>query len=184
MNETEVVKNAIGAVLDEFRKAPNVFLTEDDVRANLYSKLLPSFGDLEQTKDGDYSIPLHLEVRWYGNSGALKLRSDIALIEVSTLKTLRHMQMPSKGYYFDVPKAIIEIKFRRPNGKSDKSLRLDIMNDLQRLEKIQKELSDAGVSTTLWLLVLDKKAQLDLSSVQSSKVTLFYHYADKVIQAF
>ncbi|TAE92127.1 MAG: hypothetical protein EAZ81_03675 [Verrucomicrobia bacterium] len=164
-----VVDRCIAEVVKRFRSSPNVFLTEDDVRVHLCGKLLSHFDTEERTRDGDRSISLHTETRWYGD-GTLKLRSDIVLIDVGTLDVLRHSQMPSKGYGFNFPKGIIEIKFRRPNGKSDRMWISDIEQDIQKLEGLQPVFRDAGspVQTSFWVLALDKKRQYASQSEQAA----------------
>jgi hypothetical protein len=99
------------------------------LRIHLCSNLLQHFGTEQRTQDDDSSISLHAEVRWYG-TGDLRTRSDIVLVEVSNLDVLRHNKMPSKGYGFNIPKGIIELKFRRPNGKSKSSFLAEIQDDL------------------------------------------------------
>jgi len=86
MNDREIryVDDSIEAVVCKFQRAPNIFLTEDDLRAHLCSRLLEYFGTEQRTRDGDRSISLHTEVRWYGK-GDLKTRSDIVLVDVSNL---------------------------------------------------------------------------------------------------
>ena len=116
---------------EDFVSYPNKYLTEDDVRIHLCKLLLEKFGEIEATRDGDHSISLHTEVQWYGK-GTLKYRSDIVLIDVGTLHVKRFSQMPSKGYGFNIPKAIIELKLRRPNGDSDRVFRRSVENDLKK----------------------------------------------------
>src|SRR5258708_38428766 len=115
---------------------------EDDLRIHLCCNLLQHFGTKERTQDGDSSISLHAEARWYG-AGDLTTRSDIVLVEVSNLDVLRHNQMPSKGYGFNIPKGIIELKFRRPNSKSKSSFLAEIQHDLTKLSQLKQVFHDA-----------------------------------------
>ena len=174
------VRDSIRAVTSKFRRAPNVFLTEDDLRAHLCSNLLRYFGTEERTKDNDRSISLHTEVRWYGK-GDLKIRSDIVLVDVSNLDVLRHARMPSKGYGFNVPKGIIELKFRRPNGESQPSFLRKIQDDLAKLNKLKLIFHGAqGLDRTkFWMLILDKKARLTEPVCAPDGIEVSYEFSDQ-----
>ncbi len=163
MNRLEIshVNDSIAAVLSKFKRAPNIFLTEEDLRTHLCCELLKHFGNEQLTNDNDRSISLHTEVRWYGD-GSLKIRSDIVLVNVSNLKVLRYAKMPSKGFEFNIPKGIIELKFRRPNGESGPVFKRKIRGDMRKLKKLKDifyNISGHG-QTCFWLVVLDKKAKL------------------------
>ncbi len=137
LQEIAQLDAAIQHVVSIFLRCPNIFLTEEDIRVHLCNKLLDHFGAEEQTHDGDCSIALHTEVRWYGN-GNMKTRSDIVLAEVSNLDVIRHRLLPSKGYGFNIPKAIIELKLRRPNGDSNPRFLEAIANDLNKLRDLHQ----------------------------------------------
>jgi hypothetical protein len=144
-------------------------LTESDVVCALYRNLLiyPEIGQIEETKDHSTSIPIHVEVRWYGSSGKLKYRSDIVIVDVSTLEVKKgKFRLPSKGYAFDKPLAIIEVKFRRINGESDKQYLAKLIKDLDKLKKIQHEMNCEYPS---YLIALDKKGN---SSIVSNQINL------------
>lgn len=178
--EHAIVDRCISYIVERFRISPHVFLTEDDVRVHLARKLLSHFDTEEWTRDGDRSISLHTETRWYGD-GTLKLRSDIVLIDVRTLDVLRHSQMPSKGYGFNFPKGVIEIKFRRPNGKSDRKWISDIERDIDKLERLQPVFRDAGspVQTSFWVLALDKKRCISQAIRTSGTVNTIYEHSNQ-----
>ena len=161
-SEIEDVEASIDEVFCLFRRAPNVILTEDDFRFHLCNSLLPCFGSEERTEDGDRSVSLHTEVRWYGE-GELRLRSDIVLIDVSTLNVLRHSRLPSKGFGFNIPKGIIELKLRRANGESNASFLKAIDADIAKLAKLKQVFDDAqgDDQTACWLLILDKRCDLN-----------------------
>ena len=175
-----VVNRCIADVVKRFQRSPNVFLTEDDVRVHLCGKLLCHFDSEEQTRDGDRSISLHTEVRWYGEE-QLHLRSDIVLVDVHDLDVLRFSKLPSKGYGFNCPKVIIEIKFRRPNGKSDNQWSAEILGDITKLESLRTVFSEAGFpgQTSFWVLALDKKRRISLTKEGSTSVNIIYGYASQ-----
>jgi len=173
------VQTCIDSVVARFRRSPNVYLTEDDVRIHLCRELLRHFDQELTTQDIDRSIELHTEVRWYGD-GSLKLRSDIVIIEVSTLEVRRHIRMPSKDYGFNIPKGIIELKFRRPNGSSDNKWESDIKADIQKLEKLMPIFGAASpqTQTEFWVVALDKKTMIDPPESQGG-VHLTYGYSNQ-----
>lgn len=177
LEEENNVVASINEVIDLFRESPNVFLTEDDLRFHLCSRLIRYFGSEENTQDGDRSISLHTEVRWYGE-GNLKTRSDIVLIDVSNLDVLRHARLPSKGYGFNIPKAIIELKFRRPNGESQASFLRHIHDDIQKLSELKRIFHNAQGrdQTAYWMIILDKKTVLTEHINAPEGINIHYEY--------
>jgi hypothetical protein len=181
MTDQEIsnVNTSIEAIVSKFQQTPNVFLTEDDLRIHLCSNLLQHFGAGQRTQDDDCSISLHAEVRWYG-AGDLTTRSDIVLAEVSDLKVLHYNEMPSKGYAFNIPKGIIELKFRRSNGKSDPSFLRDIRDDLTKLSKLKQVFYDAQgrYQTAFWMIILDKKSELETMPVADG-IRVIYIFSNR-----
>jgi hypothetical protein len=172
------VNDCIEETTSAFCEFPNIFLTEDDLRMHLCSKLLRYFSKMTETLDHDRSISLHSEVRWYGH-GDLHLRSDIVLVDVSTLNVLKYDEMPSKGYGFNFPNGIIELKFRRPIGKPDEIFVNEInedMNKLRRLREVFKHNDVRRKQTQFWLVAFDKMSDLRLPSPESEIGWLSFTY--------
>jgi len=181
MSMQENIKSAIQNLVDDFKQNPDKYITESDVRCFLFSALMKidEFSKLEDTSDGSKSISVHTEVRWYGNSGKLKWRSDIVILDVASLKVKnRVIKLPSKGYSFNKPKAIIEIKLRRINGESDNSFIGKIKEDVNKLKKIKDEINENFVS---FVLILDKKKDIksliDKLNSHSSDLAIVYQTA-------
>ena len=152
---------AISNLIADFKNYPNKYLTESDVKCILVNELMKiaEFNEVQATEDGLKSVPVHTEVRWYGRSGELKLRSDIVIIDVSTLKVKDGIfKLPSKGFGFNQPKAIIEIKLRRINGDSRSNFIKKINKDINRFNKIRK-----GIAGNYFccLIILDKKDDIE-----------------------
>ncbi len=156
------ISNSIKQLCVLFEKYPHILLTEDDMRFHLCSFLLTEFGKLQATEDGHTSISLHSEVRWYGKEGRLRFRSDVVIVDVSTLQVSNKggLRLPSKGYGFDIPKAIIELKFRRPNGMSDRKFVDSIKGDCHKLRLIKDELGHLVSPFSCWVVVFDKKGDI------------------------
>ncbi len=151
------IEKEIGKLIDEFKKHPDKFLTEADVRSYLYHLLLEDFGKIEATKDGEKSIPLHCEVRWYGSDASLNLRSDIVVIDVSTLKVKgsRIFRLPSKAYAFEKPNAVIEIKLRRKKYSwTNRTFPKVIEKEREKLKILRQKIGHKFCS---YILILDKK---------------------------
>ena len=157
------ISDCVDHLCSDFGNSPNMLLTEDDMRMHLGILLLEHFGTFKKTQDGDSSIELHSEVRWYGN-GRLKYRSDLVIIDVSTLRVrmVGGLRLPSKGYEFNIPKAIMELKFRRPTGESDRAFLESIERDCSKLKTIRSELFDVAPRISCWVVAFDKRG--DVSS--------------------
>jgi len=169
------IKEKISDLLEDFKQYPDKYLTESDVRCALVSKLseIPDLNELQDTKDGSKSIPIHTEVRWYGQSGTLKWRSDIVIIDVSTLEVKnKPFKLPSKGYGFNIPKVIIEIKFRRINGDSNSVFIKKINKDIEKLNKIKEEITGDYFCC---LVILDKKDDIN-KDIPNGDGNLFINY--------
>ncbi len=160
-NPTIDIVLIIKQLVEEFYKMDwdfNDFLTEDDVRCLLFSKL--------KTDLINYStVSIHAEVRWYGtnseNNKILKYRSDIVLIDKTDLELNNNiLPLPTKGYGFNKYYAIIEIKLRRPNDNhSDKSYNKIIQNDINKLKEIKNRTKRySAINNRKYLmLAFDKK---------------------------
>lgn len=174
------VKNSVDVLIKRFLRTPNVFLTEDDLRMQLCNLLLRYYGGIERTKDGDESISLHSEVRWYGEE-KLRLRSDIVIIDVSSLNVLHPNKLPSKSYKFNNPKVIIELKLRRSKGISNKAFRIKIKKDFKKLNQLKGIFDNVWgeFQTEYWMIAFDKKERLECSFEVPAGIRFIYKYASK-----
>jgi hypothetical protein len=176
--ELERIKNKvelqINELINEFKRNPDKFLTEEDVRAYLYHLLLKNFNSLEKTKDGGDSIPLHTEVRWYGKD--LKFRSDIVLFDVSTLKTKDKdgFRLSSKGYNFDTPYILIETKLRRKDKGSDNKFKVKILADRDKIKRIREQIEISEVPFYSYIIVLDKQKDIQFKCNNTDYDKEFY----------
>lgn len=185
MNEIqrkELVEQRIQTLIQEFHNTPDKFLTEEDLRSYLYHLLLDGFSELEETEDNSQSISLHCEVRWYGQNQNLTYRSDIVIFDVSQLKTKNdNFRIPSKGYGFNNPYIIIELKLRRINGKSDTQYIADLEEDRMRLNEIKSQVAEAGNNVYTYLLGFDKKTNINFS-LNTSEYHKEYYIFQRVNQ--
>lgn len=189
MKDIEVcIDKAISDLAKDFMTFPNKFLTEDDVRIHLSALLMPAFREIEDTKDGDKSIALHAEVRWWGPQGINK-RSDIVIAEVSSMIVTRDrvkaehdkQNIPEKGYSILRPLAAIEIKFRRPDSTTDETFVDSVNKDIEKLATISKTIGTNTVSPMVCRVVaFDKKSKLSMENFSKrSEVRTTYKFGER-----
>ena len=179
----EKITQTIKDLINDFESYPDKYLTESDVRCLLFKKLVESqeLAQLQQTEDDSCSIPLHTEVRWYGKSGKLKWRSDIVVVDVSSLRVKNNIfRLRSKGYEFNKPLAIIEIKLRRTKGDTDNAFIEKVQKDISKLEEIKREIPG---DYPCYLIVLDKKNDIQEKIARADDVKIYYKYSGNNHQA-
>lgn len=184
-NEKNSPQDTIEQLIEEFKRNPNQFLTEADVKSHLYHLLLsvPNFGTLQRGADGNESIPLHTEVRWYRwyePHRNLNLRSDIVIIDVSTLRTVdgAGFRVPPKGFRAGQIQAIIELKLRRVKGHTDNCFKKDIEKDRNKIFKIQEVLSGGPPPFDFesFLVIFDKKENIGYNEKKKDETRNYTEY--------
>lgn len=185
-NVENKIDNAIDKLIYDFECYPNKYLTEEDVRVQLCMFLMSDFGRTERTKDDDYSISLHSEIRWYGPS-KLKYRSDIVIFEVSDLCVTPHVisdknkfrLIPKKGYSANRPLAIIELKLRRNTGGSNRKFLKQVDDDIKKLNKINNMLESGYAHKAICrVIALDKREEITLRPSYDDPKLLKYSFAN------
>ncbi len=169
------VERSIRRVERKFRRYPDVFLTEEDIRCNLFSELLKEevLSSLTGTQDNSFSIPIHSEVRWYGSDKSLRTRSDIVLFNVSQLITNYNnsIRLSSKGYAFGDPWTVIEIKLRRVNGPSNSKWNNSLSKDIRRMKDLQSLVEPRAL---YYFIIFDKKNNLGTDIPNDPRITIHY----------
>lgn len=169
------IERAIRRVELKFRRYPDIFLTEDDIRCNLFSELLKEevLSSFIRTQDNSSSIPIHSEVRWYGSNRSLRTRSDIVLFNVSQLITSYNnsIRLSSKGYVFGDPWAVIEIKLRRVNGPSNSKWKDSLFKDIGRMRDLQSLVDPQAL---YYFIIFDKKSDLGTDIPNDPTITIHY----------
>jgi len=94
---------------------------------------------------------------------------------------LKYSQLPSKGYGFIIPKTIIELKFRRPNGESNNQFKKNILKDILKLNRLKNIFHNARglYQTKFWMIVFDKKSNINNEFERSEDIEFIYEYANK-----
>ena len=178
------IEQSVDKLVQNFKEFPDIYLTEEDARTHLFSLILKNSSlcrTLFNTQDGTKSTPLHSEIRWYGNSGKLKYRSDIVILDPRTMITKKSLSLPSKGYGFNHFYAIIEIKLRRVNGKSDNKFSEEIVKEIEKLNRIRAETKLANKYNPLTILIcLDKRNNISnkLPHISEDDIEIRYALGD------
>ncbi len=179
----KIIENSINELVKVFSKRPDLFLTESDLRCYLAAELLkiPDFSSMQKTIDGFLSIPLHSEVRWYGKSGKLKYRSDVVILSPEDLRVKeKTFKLPSKGYGFNHFWAIIELKLRRINGKSDNQFFKDAKYEVDKLRKIERETQYNNKYKALYyVLCFDKRNDITnrIEKIKEKRIIVKYTFS-------
>ncbi|MBU0614187.1 hypothetical protein KJ766_02805 [Patescibacteria group bacterium] len=177
MSLEEKIDEIIRSLIDDFTQYPDKYLTESDVRCFLFNQLmqLPEFATLQDTSDGSKSTAIHTEVRWYGKSHKLRLRSDVVILNVADLQVKDgYLKLPSKSFGFNKPQAIIEIKLRRVNGESDNAFTKKIQEDIDKLKVIKEEVAS---EYPCFLIILDKLKDIHNNIPHSTEIEIFYKHS-------
>lgn len=161
VKQIDLIEKEIEGLIKSFKENPDIFLTEEDIRCHLVSRLLQhkQFSGLSDTANRSRSIPVHTEVRWYGRNGNFKYRSDIVCFDTSTLRTKKGFNLPSKGYAFYFFYAVIELKLRRMSNRSNKEYLKMIEDDHKKLRTLISDV-ESTVDVKYYLLCFDKKTNL------------------------
>lgn len=189
MNNIEyIVDEAISSLSEDFEENPNKYLTEEDMRIHLCFRLMPHFGGIQETADGDSSIALHSEIRWWG-FGRRRDRSDIVILDVSSMNVTNEIVkeeyglglIPSKGYSAIRSLAAIELKFRRPGGPSDEKFIESIDIDIKKLRGIRRTIGARLDTPPLICRVVafDKKSPLQNTNWASNEIGTAYKFANQ-----
>lgn len=176
--------NSVNKLIKKFSKYPNLFLTEADLRCYLVADLLKNsyFSIPQKTKDSSYSIPLHSEVRWYGESDTLKYRSDVVILDPTDLRVKEKLRLPSKGYGFNKFWAIIELKLRRiTKNRSDNKFLEEIRHELAKLKEIKQETRNFNKHKAYYyLLCFDKRNDIKdrIKDIEDQEITVKYVFSN------
>lgn len=156
MLNLEILKNDIEAKImeleREYQRIKGLILTESDLKCLIYNKLYPLVMPPSRTSDEDIlSIALHTEIPWYDENDQLTLRPDITILDPINLSIKRGVSLqvdkvghikprkvPSKGFSFEGPAIIIELKFiKKPSGITETDIR-DFEMDVEKFNRLAR----------------------------------------------
>lgn len=153
-----------------FENNPHIFLSEEDVRGHLFSRLLPYFNKLEMAKRGGKTISLHQQISFFGDRRTLSERPDIVIIDV---KTLDLKAKTGKCFYFEKSPFGVELKLNKNKGK-EKVLK-ELKEDLIKTEKLHQR----NPELNFFIFYLDKKSRLTEDDIMKLQL----EYRAKIIYA-
>lgn len=144
-----IVDRELEAICTRFRDQPASILTEDDLKCWLFSRLVPTFGDSEPTRDPNILCPpLHAELSWFDNNGDLRHRPDITILQPQHLSIRRGVvagiPLPSKGAHFIGSAVLVEFKVSHQRGGVSPQMVMDFAYDVEKLKEISERHYDSG----------------------------------------
>jgi len=98
------VEDCISKIVREFRRNPELFLTESDLKCRLFMELDsdPVLSKEESTQDGRKTNYVHCESSYFVFGRLNKKRVDITVVNPSNFD-FRNQAASRKGYYFAEP---------------------------------------------------------------------------------
>ena len=159
------VENCINQIKNKFEKYPDIFLTEEDVRGQLFGILSKCFPKIKKTKDGSESVAVHSQVTWYNSKGYLRINPDISIINVATLDKTK---VTAKGFYVEEIPFAIELKLNR-GEKNKKQVKSGMIYDLNKMEKLRSR----NKGSNFYMLYLDKCSRFKSQEIEALQSKYF-----------
>ena len=161
LGTVDKLKVAIEDLAREWRDAPGLLLTEDDLKCHLMAKFagIEDLGVAVESADvGVYATAVHAEIPWFDDQDQLRLRPDITITDPSKLSIRRSMQqgilLPRKGFQFTGPSVIVELKFYRGcYGIRPTALEV-IRRDVEKIELLVERARHQSPETFLYGIVV------------------------------
>ena len=188
---TQVV-DLIEQLASEYRTAPASILTESDLQCLLVSRLmgLDPLRGVRPTRDADIlATMVHSEVSWFDEEGRLWLKPDITILEPGDLSIFHGLdgaRLPRKGFHFNGPAIIFELKLVRGRsgvtGRSADSIRRDLDKITRLLRKVEQECARDELSSYFVLFSkVDRQPQelrdLIARHATNDRLTIIYRSA-------
>lgn len=150
----ERVEGCISNVINKFRRNPELFLTESDLKCRLFMELNndPLFSQEEATKDGKKRTNyVHSEISYFVFGKLNKRRVDVTVVKPANYDFENEEVVYRKGYYFSEPSIGIELKLNKNKSKNRMQKELkEVLDDLRKMERSRPE-------SSFYVLILDKK---------------------------
>ena len=174
------VKDCIKKTVNRFKRNPELFLTESDLKCRLFMELNndPVFSQEEVTADGEKKTNyVHSESSYFVFGELNRKRVDITVVKPSNYDFKNEEVVVRKGYSFAEPSIGIELKLNKNKSKNrvEKELRA-VLDDL-------KELKRSRPRSSFYVLLLDKKkvfSKKEIVDVQNEyqEIRIFYAAID------
>ncbi len=188
--DIQVITEILNDLEKDFQEVKGLILTEDDLKCQLYSRLLrnPNFSLPRETNECNVlANSIHTEVSWFDDNGKLKIKPDITILEPSSLSIFRALDglpLPSKQFNFDGKAIVFELKFvRDPNGITDTIFIKEILKDYKKIRKLYGKLDNQGAGHQIYCFFVvfnktnqycDKFKEFFLIDHNSPRYRMFY----------
>lgn len=173
----ERVEDCISRIISTFRRNPELFLTESDLKCRLFMELNndPLFSQEEVTKDGEKKTNyVHSESSYFVFGKLNKRRVDVTVVKPSNYDFENEEVVYRKGYYFSEPSIGIELKLDKNKSKNRMRKELKaVLDDLKELKRSRSE-------SSFYVLLLDKKkvfSEEEIRDVQNEYEGIRVFYA-------
>ena len=141
----------------DYRDAPGIILTEDDLKCLLVSRLLeiPELRCPRRTADHQvFGTMVHTEVSWFDENGELRIKPDITILNPRKLSIFHNLRrglpLPRKGFNFAGSSIIFELKFIRGRAGVTRACLRDIEGDLAKVLRLFDRLSLHDIENELY----------------------------------
>jgi hypothetical protein len=186
------IVDLIEQLASEYRAAPASILTESDLQCLLVSRLmgLDLLRGVRPTRDANILCTMvHSEVSWFDEVGRLWLKPDITILEPRDLSIFRGLdgaRLPRKGFHFNGPAIIFELKLVRGRSgvtaRSVDSIRRDLDKITRLLRKVEQEGARDELSSYFVLFSkVDRQPQelrdLIAENAANDRLTMIYRSA-------
>lgn len=150
----ERVEDSILRIINTFKRNPELFLTESDLKCRLFMELNndPLFSQEEVTRDGEKKTNyVHSESSYFVFGKLNKKRVDVTVVKPHNYDFENEEVVYRKGYFFAEPSIGIELKLNKNKSKNrmEKELKA-VLDDLKLLKSTRPE-------SSFYVLLLDKK---------------------------
>lgn len=135
------IENEIRDLANDCNRIPGLVLTEDDLKCQLFRRLLrlPGADQIYQSEDGLWASPVHTEVPWFDENDKLRLRPDITITDPLSLRVLASPKgslLPSKQFVFWADSLLIELKYDRSKRGISQLVAATIRSDVEKIKRL------------------------------------------------
>lgn len=148
MLEAEEIASCVSEIEQDYRSSPGLILSEDDAKCLLFGKIQLLLAGRGQSRgvtaqESVFASPLHTEIKFLDQNGALSIRPDITVMDTTSLSLVHSregLNVNRKGFVFYGSATAIEIKFCKARQGIDSRFTSSIQRDCEKLIEIRQRL--------------------------------------------
>jgi hypothetical protein len=194
------VEDTLHRIEARYCQVPGLILTESDLKCVLYKELseIPRLSQPVFTRDWVFATPVHTEVSWFDEAGALTITSDLAILDPRHLRILERpldrpllyeqaklrsqravlrrglgeanwQPLPNKKYEFGGTAINFELKFAREGV--DRIFK-PIREDYDKIKRLQGVLEKTGSESEIFHYIV-------IFSRYNSRSNAFYEWVNQ-----